>query len=59
MPVLGPSPIRLLMQGWPWQFDGLVALAWQVEVVVCLVVVIILEFLLVHHSLVEGRVYLV
>lgn len=59
MPVLGPRPVRLLMQRWLRQFEGLVALARQVEVVVSLVVVIVLEVLLVRHSLVEGGVYLV
>ena len=47
------------MQRWLRQFEGLVALARQVEVVVSLVVVIVLEVLLVRHSLVEGGVYLV
>ena len=59
MPVLGPRPIRLLVQRWPWQFERLVALAWQVEVVVSLVVLIVLEVLLVRHCAVEGGVYLV
>ena len=59
MPVLGPRPIRLLVQRWPWQLEGLVALARQVEVVVSLVVLIALEVLLVRHCAVEGGVYLV
>ena len=57
--LLGARANLLLLLRRFWQFENLVARGGQVEVAVCLVVMLVLELMLVGHCAVDGGVDLV